>query len=661
MSSAYRLSFAALLLSCVYPAFAAERAADPLTVISYHEIAKPEDALTPAYAITPTMFVRHIDWLRNNGFNFVDVDDVLAAKRGERSLPSKPVLLTFDDGYRSVAEHAWPLLKMLKIPSVHAVVTSWQEEATTVDFDGKAVPRSRFMSWEELRSMQATGLVEVASHSHDLHEGIIGNPQGSLQPSATTRAYETVSATYESEVQYSRRIVNDLRQSASVIKRRLGIAPKVIVWPYGRYNVIAENAARSAGMSVGLTLDDGGNDETVPVLRLRRVLVESGMDIGDLRYAINLRSAGTSENDRPQKIAHIDLDFIYDDNAVQQERNLNHLLDRLNWLGVNTVYLQAFADPDANGSASSVYFRNRHIPLRADLFSRVAWQIRTRTPVRRVYAWMPLLAWELPEGHSVANDRVKTLAGLSQASVNMGYIRLSPYSPAARTVIREIFEDLARYTPFDGIIFHDDITLNDFEDDSMFARSVHREWGLPETVADIRKTDDLIGQWTILKINHLDQLAKEMADVVRLEKPTLFTARNLYAQVALNPRAETWYAQALENSLRQYDFTAIMAMPYMEGVSDPLKFQRDLFEAVNRFPDSKRKVVFELQAVDWRHDQRPIPTAELVRSIELLYGLGALHVGYYPDMLFDSHPDPASMRRVFSLRDNDPELTQPWN
>jgi biofilm PGA synthesis lipoprotein PgaB len=80
---------------------------------------------------------------------------------------------------------------------------------------------------------------------------------------------------------------------------------------------------------------------------------------------------------------------------------------------------------------------------------------------------------------------------------------------------------------------------------------------------------------------------------------------------------------------------------------------------VNRFPDSKRKVVFELQAVDWRHDQRPIPTAELVRSIELLYGLGALHVGYYPDMLFDSHPDPASMRRVFSLRDNDPELTQP--
>jgi hypothetical protein len=50
-------------------------------------------------------------------------------------------------------------------------------------------------------------------------------------------------------------------------------------------------------------------------------------------------------------------------------------------MGVNTVYLQAFSDPDANGSADMVYFPNRHIPMRADLFNRVAWQIQTRTPV----------------------------------------------------------------------------------------------------------------------------------------------------------------------------------------------------------------------------------------------------------------------------------------
>jgi biofilm PGA synthesis lipoprotein PgaB len=269
---------------------------------------------------------------------------------------------------------------------------------------------------------------------------------------------------------------------------------------------------------------------------------------------------------------------------------------------------------------------------------------------------MPLLAWEVPTTHSVIGQTVKTLAGASKASVNMGYIRLSPFSAEAKQVVREIFEDLSRYTPFDGIIYHDDITLSDFEDDSSFARATYREWGLPGSVAEIRKVDDLVGRWTILKINYLDDFAREISEIVRREKPALFTARNLYAQVALNPRSETWYSQALENSIRHYDFTAIMAMPYMEGAVDPLQFQRDLFKAVDRFPDGRRKVIFELQSVDWRHDQRPIPTSEIVESIEVLYGLGAMHVGYYPDMLFDSHPDPASMRRVFSLRADDAEL-----
>lgn len=636
------------------PATAADCEGQGLTIISYHEIAAPEDALTPTYAVTPTMFVRHIDWLRNNGFEFVSVGQVVASLAGRQTLPQKAVLLTFDDGYRSVVDHAWPMLKMLRIPSLHAVVTGWQESAGTVDFDGRPVPRDAFMSWQQLRQMQATGLVEVASHSHDLHRGIAGDPYGSRRPATTTRSFDRNTGRYETEDAYMRRVRTDLDRSAAIIADRLGRRPRVIVWPYGSYNEPAEEAARAAGMSVGLTLDDGGNPSAMRTPRLRRILVTNTMDIGDLRHAIETRNAGVTENDRPQKVAHVDLDFIYDGDPRQQQRNLDHLLDRLSWLGVNTVYLQAFADPDANGSANAVYFPNRHVPMRADLFGHVAWQIRTRSPVRRVYAWMPLLAWELPPAHPVRDHKVERLAGASKASIGMGYIRLSPFSTDARTVIGEIFQDLSRYSSFDGIIYHDDVTLNDFEDDGPQARAAHREWGLPGPVSAIREHDDLIGRWTILKINLLDEVAREVAEIVRAEKPALQTARNLYAQVALDPRAETWYSQALENSLRNYDFTAIMAMPYMEGAVDPLGFQRDLFKAVARFPEGPRKVVFELQAVDWRHDQRPVPTEELVRSIELLYGLGAVHVGYYPDMLFESHPDAASMRRVFSMRDDEP-------
>jgi biofilm PGA synthesis lipoprotein PgaB len=645
------LIFLSWVLSALTPVATHATEFDRLTVISYHEIEEPAEALIPDYAVSPTMFVRHIDWLRNNGFVFVSVEQVLAAKRGESRLPSKAVLLTFDDGYQSVYTHAWPLLRMLKIPSVISVVTKWQESAEQVDYAGKQVARNKFLSWATLKEMQSSGLVEIASHTHDLHHGLKANPQGSAQPAATARRYDAIRG-YEIEVDYLKRIDADLRLSRDVIRKRIGSAPRIVTWPYGKYNEMLESVASKYGMNVGLTLDDGDNHAGVPMSRLRRILVESKMNIGDLRYAINIRNRGFTENDRPQKIAHIDLDYIYDPDPGQQRRNIDHLT----WLGVNAVYLQAFADPDANGSADAVYFPNRHLPIRADLFSYVAWEIRTRTPVRRVYAWMPLLAWELPAGHPVAAEKVVTLPGKSSDALNMGYKRLSPFSKMARTVVSQIFEDLAQNASFEGVIYHDDITLSDFEDAHPDALATYRSWGLPEAIADIRATDDTLGRWTVLKINALDQFAAEVSSTVRRYKPSLITARNLYAQVAINPRAEVWYAQALENSLANYDFTAIMAMPYMEQAPDPIGFQKRILAGIERFPSARNRIVFELQTVDWRNNQQPIPVDEITATIGMLYDAGVIHIAYYPDMLFESHPDAAKMRQIFSRQPNDPPM-----
>jgi len=380
------------------------------------------------------------------------------------------------------------------------------------------------------------------------------------------------------------------------------------------------------------------------------------MSLWDINHEISIRNQNLSDNDRPQKIMHVDLDYVYDADPVQQEKNLGHLLDRIAAMGVNTVYLQAYADPDGNGSANAVYFPNRHMPVRADLFNRVAWQIRTRTPVKRLYAWMPLLAWELPPNVPGAGDKVVTLPSETSEHLNMGYIRLSPFSARARQTISEIYQDLARSSSFDGLLFHDDVTLSDYEDASSFALSTYKEWGLPASVPAIRKSDDLIGRWTILKINALDNFAGELADAVREQQPSLKTARNLYARVALNPKSEVWYSQSLDNSLARYDFTAIMAMPYMEKAADPNRFLRDLVDAVNDRPGAMDKVVFELQSVDWRDKNRLIPSQEMADTLLRLYGWGVKHVGYYPDMLFDDHPDPALIKPVLDSKPNAPEM-----
>ena len=651
-----RLVSPLLALLLLLPASrSAAETAEELTVLSYHEVADRADALVPQYAVTPTNFIRQMDWLRNHGYRFVGVGDVLAAREGRKPLPPRAVLVTFDDGYESVYARAWPVLKLFRIPAVINVVGAWLEEKGTVNFDGKELPRSQLLSWKELREMSDSGLVEVGSHSYDLHRGIAGNPQGNMQPAGTTRRWLPEGAGYEDDASFRKRVQADLERNSALIRRHIGKPPRVIAWPYGRYNATTRDVAERLGMRIGLTLDDGANTPDTPLWGLRRILVGSGMALWDLDREIAMRNENLSDNDRPQKIMHVDLDYVYDPDPAQQERNLSHLLDRIASMGVNTVYLQAFSDPDGNGSANGVYFRCRRLPMRADLFNRVAWQIRTRTPVKRLYAWMPVLAWELPATDPAARDRVVTVAGDRTDRVNMGYLRLSPFSARARQAIREIYEDLARAAPFEGLLFHDDVTLSDWEDASPSALATYRAWGLPGSVEQIRKSDDLLGRWTIFKINALDDLALELADAVREQQPALKVARNLYARVALNPKAEVWYSQSLDNSIARYDFTAIMAMPYMEKAADPGAFFHDLVHAVDH-RGALKKVVFELQSVDWRDGNRPIPSGELADTIRSLYEMGVLHVAYYPDAVFSDHPDPTVMKVALDAKPNAPEM-----
>jgi biofilm PGA synthesis lipoprotein PgaB len=643
-----------LPLVLLLPALTPARDRGELTILSYHEITDEADALTPAYAVTPTNFLRQMDWLRNHGYRFVSIDDLLASRAGRRPLPDKAVLVTFDDAYQSVYVHAWPVLKMFHIPAVVSVVGSWLEGSGSIDFDGKPQPRAAMISWAALREMVQSGLVDVGSHSWDLHRGILGNPQGNLQPAATNRRWLPEQNRHEDEAAYRRRIEADLSRSVAEIRKRTGKAPRVITWPYGRYNATTVAIAERLGFQVGLTLQDGANRPDTNLLSLRRLIVERQLTLPGFARELEEREEDFTDEDRPQSIAHVDLDTIYDADPAQQERNLSHLLDRLQWLNVNTVYLQAFADPDANGSADAVYFPCRRLPTRADLFNRVAWQIRTRTQVRRLYAWFPALAFELPPGDPASKDVVTAGApGETTGRVDMAYRRLSPFSPRARQAIREIYEDLARSANFDGLLFHDDLTLSDREDASPLALETYRGWGLPGSVESIRRSDDLVGRWTIFKINALDDFAMELAAIVRREQPGLVVARNLYAQVVLNPRAEVWYAQALDSSLARYDFTAIMAMPYMENAPDPGAFYRDLVAAV-KARSGMKKVVFELQTVDWRQDSKPIPSDQLAETIRTLFDLGVQHVGYYPDLPLKNHPDPAVIRRVLSQRPEPP-------
>jgi biofilm PGA synthesis lipoprotein PgaB len=622
-----------------------------VTVFCYHDV-KPIDQgdLDPdSMAVSPANLLAHFDYLHANGFHPVSMDDLIAAREGRKPLPEKAVMLTFDDGYLSFYTEVYPLLKLYRFPAVLAIVGSWTDtpEGQKVRYGNELKDRSHFATWRQIKEMQDSGLVEIASHSFDLHKGISGNPAGSQQYAAITRQYGR--AGYERDDAYRQRIRADLERNSSLIAEHLGKRPRVMVWPFGAHSRETQAIARSVGMPYSFTLVDDKPNRVAHLDRVHRILISANPPVSHLAYLLNAPPESS-----PTRAIHVDLDYVYDADPRQVERNLDRLIERVSRFQINTVFLQAFSDPDGNGEADALYFPNRYLPVRDDLFGRVAWQLRSRTGVN-VYAWMPVLAFDL------GDQRMARLAvrASRETSGKGEYRRLSPFSAEARAIVRDIYADLGRYTKIQGVLFHDDAYLRDDEDAHPAALSWYRKQGLPEDIDTLRADPKLLTRWTRLKTDHLIAFTHELTEAVRRYQPDIRSARNLYARPVLESESEQWFAQQLEPFVEAYDLTAIMAMPYMEGAEDPNQWLARLADEVKgRLPpfdparpgrSSLAKVMLELQARDWRSGQ-PVDSRLLHGQVSFLLESGFNNIGYYPDDFHNNQPDQEIMNTVFSLR-----------
>ena len=631
----------------------ATRKKNAVRVLCYHDV---RDRLRQSFqtspeatAIATSDLVEHFEWLKANGFAVVSLQQLITARSGGPELPDKAVMLTFDDGYKSVYTHVFPLLKAYRYPAVVACVKQFMTADVDgkVVYDGKPTARDTFMSWDEAREIARYGLVEFASHSAYAHVGVLANAQGSKLPALVTRIYDPVAAQYETEAAYQQRLFDDLNSIANVMEKELGARPRAVVWPYGAYNETAVEMARKAGHTVAFNLVSNSDNAATDLMHLGRDLVMFNAGLGGLATMVKQRSQGQYEETLRTRIVHVDLDYVYDPDPVQQEKNLGQLIERVRNLGASHVYLQAYADPDGNGSAKALYFPNRHLPMRADLFRRAAWQLKTRGGVY-VYAWLPVMAFELPDKHPAAAQLVQTHPSAPAGHAATRYVRLSPYSEGAKQVMREIYHDFGKHAwGTRGVLFHDDATLDDYEDASPAAMQAYAKAGLPSNFDDLRKTDANNRAWSRFKTKTLTDLTLELAGVLRQYIPDLETSRNMYAPVALSPAAQVWFAQDLDNMLASYDYTAVMAMPYMEKAAAPEQWLKILAETVLKRPNAASRIVFELQSKDWITD-KPIATAKLAEHVMILRRAGIRHIGYYPDNFVDNQPDIKLLKPAFS-------------
>ncbi len=357
-------------------------------VLCYHNVVdKITD--TKVMSITTDQLIEQFKWLKANGYNIITIDDIIKAKNNEKDLPSKAVLLTFDDGYESFYTRIYPLLRLYNFSAVYALVGKWMQTPVSKNILYGNIPRPRrlLLDWDEVNEMVKSGFVELASHSYDSHHGIVANPQGNLQPALTTLKYDLKTKRYETVDKYIKRVDEDIKRSSDVIYKHTGVRPRSIAWPYGAYNAIVQKIAKKYGMDVTLTLDDGVNTP-YDLDALKRILIGNASNFRNFYWSMQ-------EHDfLPNRSVFLDLDDIYDTDAKKRNHKLGKVIEKIAKMKITTVVLKAYSDEDGDSYADSLYFPNAVLPMKEDLLNRVAWQLKSRAKIEGVYVQMPLFSFE---------------------------------------------------------------------------------------------------------------------------------------------------------------------------------------------------------------------------------------------------------------------------
>ena len=224
----FSLSFVIFIILLGSPSFAEEVDSSDaggagVTVLIYHRFGEDK---YPSTNISLDRFIEQLEFLRNNNYQVISLEQLVHSLKGGSKLPDRAVVITIDDGYKSVYTEAWPVLKQYGYPFTVFVYVKATEDK-----------HWNYLTWDQIKEMKAAG-VDFQNHgfAHD---------HMAFKPSEMNMD------------EYKAWIRADLAVSTRIMSEELKERPRFFAVPYGEYNKTVLDEIRSSGYEAIFLQDPG--------------------------------------------------------------------------------------------------------------------------------------------------------------------------------------------------------------------------------------------------------------------------------------------------------------------------------------------------------------------------------------------------------------------
>lgn len=233
-------------------------------VLCYHRFGvEVADSMT----IKNSAFAEQMEWLKTNGYSVIPLDMAMGYLKGTvKSIPAKSVVITVDDGHKSVYSDMAPIVKKYKIPVTLFIYPS-------------AISNAKYaMTWEQLRELETTKLFHVESHTY-------WHPNFKKEKKSL------------SAEEYAKSVDKQLNGSKKKLEEKMGHEIKYLAWVFGIYDDALLVDVKKAGYAAAFTIDRKHASSADNVMALGRYMVVSKHTIKDFEHMVD----GTEDRMIPSK------------------------------------------------------------------------------------------------------------------------------------------------------------------------------------------------------------------------------------------------------------------------------------------------------------------------------------------------------------------------